>query len=70
MNEQLLTPRAAAERAGVSPSLVYQWCRDQLLAHYRFGSQGRRGKILIAPDDLEAFMRQCRVERHRLLNSE
>jgi excisionase family DNA binding protein len=68
MNEPLMTPREAAASAGVSPSLVYQWCRDQLLPHYRFGTQGRRGKILIAPSDLEAFMQQCRVERHVLLD--
>jgi excisionase family DNA binding protein len=68
MNRQLLTPREAATSAGVSSSLVYQWCRDQLLPHYRFGTQGRRGKILIAPSDLEAFMQQCRVERHVLLD--
>lgn len=67
MNEQLLTIKEAAQRVGVSPSLVYEWCREQLLAHYRFGGKGRRGRILIAPSDLEAFMRQCRVGRHALL---
>ncbi len=66
MTERLLTAKEAAVRAGVSASLVYQWCRDELLPHYRFGTQGRRGKILIAPEDLDAFMRQCRVDRHAL----
>ncbi len=58
----LYTVKEAAERLKVSPSLVYQWCEAQLLAHYRFGTKGRRGKIMIAPGDLETFMRQCRVE--------
>ncbi len=68
MEPEWLSPKQAAERVGVSPSLVYDWCRDQLLAHYRFGAKGRRGRILIAPADLDAFMRQCRVDRHGLLN--
>src|SRR5687767_3421485 len=65
-----LTVKEAGEIAGVSPALVYQWCQEQRLPHYRFGTEGRRGKILIDPDDLEAFMRQCRVNRHPLLEPE
>jgi excisionase family DNA binding protein len=68
MSERMLTTREAAERAGMSPSLVYRWCREQQLPHYRFGTQGRRGKILIAPADLDDFMQHCRVERHGLLD--
>ena len=67
MNSELLTPKAAAERASVSPSLIYQWCRDQLLPHYRLRGKGRRGRILIAPADLQEFMQQCRVDRNPLL---
>jgi excisionase family DNA binding protein len=56
-----LTPKQAAERAGVSLSLVYRWCDERRLPHYRFGGQGRRGRIMIAPDDLDQFMESCRV---------
>ncbi len=62
----LLTVQQVAERLQVSPSLVYLWCEEQLLVHYRFGARGRRGRILIAPADIEQFIRQCRVDRHPL----
>lgn len=58
----MLTPRQAAMRVGVSVSLVYQWVERRMLAHYRAGAQGRRGKILIAEADLEAFLSGLRVE--------
>ncbi len=66
--ERLLTVGEAATRARVSPSLVYRWCQERLLAHYRFGGKGRRGKILISPDALDDFMRHCQVDRHPLLD--
>jgi excisionase family DNA binding protein len=69
-DELLVTVSEAARRLNVSPSLVYQWCEEQLLTHYRFGGKGRRGKILLAPADLEQFMQACRVGHHPLLGSE
>jgi excisionase family DNA binding protein len=51
-----LTPKQAAARAGVSLSLVYAWCDDRLLPHYRFGRAGKRGRILIEEADLAAFL--------------
>ena len=62
-----LTPKQAAEREGISPSLVYRWCEEGRLPHYRVGAVGRRGRILIDPADLNAFMGKCRRERHPLL---
>jgi hypothetical protein len=59
---KMLTPKAAAEVAGVSESLVYEWCRRKLLVHYRFGVNGRGGKILIDPADLAAFQAACKIE--------
>jgi excisionase family DNA binding protein len=56
-----LTPGAAAARAGVSPQLIYQWCRERRLTHYRLGTQGRRGRILIEDSDLDAFLDSCKV---------
>lgn len=57
----MLTVKQAAVRAGVSSALVYAWCEERRLAHYRCGGQGRRGKILIDPADLDAFMESCKV---------
>ena len=57
----MLTVKQAAERAGVSPALIYQWCDERRLVHYRFGGSGRRGKIAIRPADLDAFLESCKV---------
>ena len=65
-----LTVKEAGEYAGVSPALVYQWCQEQRLPHYRLGSEGKRGKILIDPRDLDDFMQLCRVPVHPLLETE
>lgn len=51
-----LTPKQAAARAGMSPSLVYAWCDERLLPHYRLGRTGKRGRILIEEGDLSAFL--------------
>ena len=56
-----LTVKEAAERARVSPELIYQWVAEGRLWHYRVGGKGARGKILIKPADLEAFMESLRV---------
>jgi excisionase family DNA binding protein len=56
-----LTPKRAAERAGVSEKLVYRWCAERRLSHYRCGGQGRRGRILIDPDDLDAFLLTLKI---------
>jgi excisionase family DNA binding protein len=58
----LLTVKQAAERAGVSESLIYQLCEERRLAHFRLGGKGKRGKIGISPSDLDAFMNSIRVE--------
>jgi excisionase family DNA binding protein len=62
-----LTPKQAAERAGVSPNLIYLWCKEGRLAHYHLGSEGTRGRILIDPADLDRLMEEYRQERHPLL---
>ena len=43
----MLTVKQVAERLRISASLVYSWCEDHLLPHYRMGGKGKRGKILI-----------------------
>ena len=58
----MLTPKQAAERLGVSDSLVYEWCAQGLLKHYRFGGKGRRGCIRIEEAELEDFLARSRQE--------
>lgn len=57
----MLTVKQAAERAGVSFGLVYEWTRSGMLPHYRMGRSGARGGIRIADVDLDAFLQS----RHR-----
>jgi excisionase family DNA binding protein len=58
----VLTPKQVAVRIGVSASLVYEWCGDGLLKHYRFGGKGKRGCIRIEEADLQEFLQHCRQE--------
>ena len=58
----MLTPKQAARRLGVSDSLIYEWCAEGVLTHYRFGRKGRRGRILIDETEFEAFLAGCRQE--------
>jgi excisionase family DNA binding protein len=57
-----LTVAEAAGRAGVSDSLVYEWCGEGLLAHYRLGRKGKGGRVMIEEADLDAFLASCRRE--------
>jgi excisionase family DNA binding protein len=57
-----VTIKQAAERTGLSTSLLYQVCAERRLPHFRLGRAGKRGKILIEEDDLDAFMAAARVE--------
>jgi hypothetical protein len=56
----VLTVKQAAERAGVSESLVYAWCDSDLLPHARLpGARPTargRGLIRISEADLAAFL--------------
>jgi excisionase family DNA binding protein len=52
----MMTVKQAAEQLGVSESLVYEWCAQGLLKHYRFAGKGKRGCIRIEHADLEAFL--------------
>jgi excisionase family DNA binding protein len=58
----MLTPRIAAERMGVSSSLIYQLCKEGVLRHFRFGGKNKRGKLMIDECDLAAFIERCRRE--------
>ena len=56
---RVLSVRQAAERLGVSPSLVYALCASKRLAHERHGLG--RGKILIPEGALEEYRRRQTV---------
>lgn len=58
----MLTVKQAAEKLRVSPSLVYSWCEDRILPHYRMGGKGKRGKILIEETALDALLQSHRVD--------
>lgn len=57
-----LTPKQAADKVGVSQNLIYLLCREGRLPHYRIGADGRRGRILIDPADLDAFQAACKQD--------
>jgi excisionase family DNA binding protein len=61
-NEKLLTPKEASELYPLSVSLLYQLCDERRLPHYRIGGRGKRGKILLAPRDIEKFIETQRVD--------
>ncbi len=48
-------------RTGASEAIVRGWIRDRLLAHFRLGAKGRRGKIAIAAEDLDGLLASFRV---------
>lgn len=56
-----LTPKQAAERIGISLSLVYQLLQQRKIPAYRVGLRGR-GKWLIEEEDLERFLDSCRID--------
>ena len=58
----MLTVKHVAERLGISQSLVYGWCDDHLLPHFRLGGKAKRGKILIEEAALQSFLQDHKVE--------
>jgi excisionase family DNA binding protein len=58
----MMTVKQVATKLRVSASLVYGWCEDHLLPHYRMGGKGKRGKILIEEAVLDCFLQSRKVE--------
>lgn len=56
-----LTLKAAAERMGISTSLLYTLCRERRIEHIRIGVHGKRGKILIEPNVVDSFLKGSTV---------
>ena len=50
-----MTVRQAAERLGISPSLVYALCKEGKMRHERHGL--RRGTIRVTDEALEEYRR-------------
>ena len=57
----MITVKTAAERMGISDSLVYELCACGSLRHVRIGRPGSRGCIRITDADIEAFLASQKV---------
>jgi excisionase family DNA binding protein len=58
----MMTVQAAAERMGISSSLVYELCACGSLTHVRIGRPGSRGCIRITEADISEFLAKQKVE--------
>jgi excisionase family DNA binding protein len=56
----MLTVKAAAERLGVSPALIYALVAARKIRHERHGL--RRGAIRIPEDALDEYRARCTVD--------
>jgi excisionase family DNA binding protein len=66
----MLSPKAAAERIGVSASLIYQLCGEGVLRHFRFGGKNKRGRIRIEDSEVERYRQLCLRDPAELLPSQ
>ena len=57
-----LSAKEAATQIGVSERLVYVWCEQRKLRHFRMSRDGKRGRILIDEADLDEFVEGFAVE--------
>jgi excisionase family DNA binding protein len=57
----MMTVKVAAERMGISDSLVYELCACGSLPHVRIGRPGSRGCIRITQADIDAFLASQKV---------
>ncbi len=53
----MLTVKQSAQKLGVSLSKMYNIIDTQRIAYYRIG-----GKIMLLEEDLDAYLKSCRVE--------
>jgi hypothetical protein len=59
----MMTVAEAAVHACVCESIIRQWIASGVLAHYRLGAPGRRGKIVIAVEDLDSVLATFKVSK-------
>ena len=57
-----MTVKQAAERIGISCSLVYALCRSGVLGHTRHGRPGKRGTIRIIDEAVAEYLASCKDE--------
>jgi excisionase family DNA binding protein len=57
-----MTVKEAAERLEISQSLCYELIAEGRLPCRRIGRRGKRGKIIIREEDIEAFSESVKVE--------
>jgi excisionase family DNA binding protein len=58
-----LTVKQAAERAGISVSLLYELCAAGTIRHTRHGRPGSRGTIRISEEALAEYLKACEQGR-------
>jgi excisionase family DNA binding protein len=56
-----VTVSEAAKHACVCESIVRSWVASGKLPHSRVGTLGKRGKIVIAEEDLDGFLANFKV---------
>lgn len=57
----MMTVKQAAERMGISESLVYELCACGALPHVRIGRPGSRGCIRLTEADIQEFLASQKV---------
>ena len=57
----MLRVKAAAERMGISESLVYELCACGALPHVRIGRPGSRGCIRLTEGDIQEYLASQKV---------
>jgi excisionase family DNA binding protein len=57
-----MTVKTFAEKAEISLSLAYALISEGSVPHRRIGQRGRRGKIIIREEDLQAFLEKTKVD--------
>jgi excisionase family DNA binding protein len=57
-----MTVKEAAAKMKISESLVYQLVTEGRLRCFRIGSQGRRGKVVISAEHIDAFLKTCELK--------
>lgn len=57
----MLNVKQAAERMGISDSLVYELCSCGSLPHVRIGRPGSRGCIRLTETDIQEFLASQKV---------
>jgi excisionase family DNA binding protein len=60
-----VTVKQAAQRIGISASLVYELCNLGVIRHGRHGRPGKRGTIRIEDEAVAEYMKMCQREGSR-----